>query len=190
MERLEFKLNNMILENNEILKDENLFENKLSVTITKELNNQIKIKYPDSEEKQINTDIYNTGVEFLEEIQNNRIDYSMDIEYDLIHNKEKLNLDRRLIDLEIKNGDLIELKQRCNNHQIFVKTLTGKTINFDIQSSDTLYYLKSLIHLFEGISMSEQRFIFEGKQLGDGAALEDYKIPKGSTLILVLRLRG
>ena len=87
MERLEFKLNNMILENNEILKDKNLFENKLSVNITKELNNQIKIKYPNSEEKQINTDIYNTGVEFLEEIQNNRIYYSMDIEYDLIHNK-------------------------------------------------------------------------------------------------------
>ena len=56
MERLEFKLNNMILENNKILKDENLFQNKLSVTITKELNNQIKIKYPNSEEKQINTD--------------------------------------------------------------------------------------------------------------------------------------
>ena len=34
----------------------------------------------------------------------------MHIKYDLIHNKEKLNLDRRLIDLEIKNGDLIELK--------------------------------------------------------------------------------
>ena len=133
MERLEFKLNNMILENNKILKDENLFKNKLSINITKELNNQIKIKYPDSEEKQINTDIYNTGVEFLEEIQNNRIYYSKDIEYDLIHNKEKLNLDRRLIDLEIKNGDLIELKQRSNNHQIFVKNLTGKTINFDIQ---------------------------------------------------------
>ena len=180
----------MILENNKILKDENLFQNKLSVTITKELNNQIKIKYPDSEEKQINTDIYNTGVEFLEEIQNNRIDYSMHIKYDLIHNKEKLNLDRRLIDLEIKNGDLIELKQRSNNHQIFVKTLTGKTINFDIQSSDTLYYLKSLIHLFEGIPIEDQRFMFLGKQLGEGGTLEDCKIQKGSTLYLVLRLRG
>ena len=89
MERLEFKLNNMILENYKILKDENLFENKLSINITKELNNQIKLKYPNSEEKLINTDIYNTGVELLEEIQGNSIECSMDIKYNLIHNKKK-----------------------------------------------------------------------------------------------------
>ena len=56
-ERIEFILNDMILENKKILDDYNLIENKLSVVITKELNFPIKIKYPNSEEKQIYTDI-------------------------------------------------------------------------------------------------------------------------------------
>ena len=190
IERLEFKLNNKILENYKILKDENLFKNKLSINITKKINNQIKLKYPNSEEKLINTDIYNTGVELLEEIQGNSIECSMDIKYDLIHNKKKLNLDSRLIDLGIKNGDLIELKQRSNTYHIYVKTLTGKTINLDVQSSDTIEYLKCLYHLFEGLTIDEQRLIFAGKQLDDNRTLEDYKISYESTLHIVLRLRG
>ena len=110
---------------------------------------------------------------------------------EMSYNGMKLNNDKNLLDYNIPNQSIIEAYFFSENgYQIFVKTLTGKTITLNVQPYYKIVYIRELIKLKEGFPMEKQRIVYEGIQIEDNRTLADYNIQKESTIYLVLPLRG
>ena len=79
-----------------------------------------------------------------------------------------------------------------NGFQIFIKAMDGRTYDVTIGASNTVDQLKSFLraHPRLGTPADQQRLVFAGKQIEDGRTMSDYNIIEGSTVYMILKLRG
>ena len=74
--------------------------------------------------------------------------------------------------------------------EIFVRTLTGKTITLEVEASDTIEDIKTKIQYKEGIPTDQQILKFAEKPLKALHTLSDYNVQEESTLQLILKSKG
>ncbi|ETO26140.1 ubiquitin [Reticulomyxa filosa] len=133
----------------------------------------------------------NCGLYNFDDCGTNLIEYWNKHYGDLILPAPNDMTDKKLLMKPVTPPEIKRLKE-IGCMQIFVKTLTGKTLTLACEPSMTIANVKDLIqyNYYDNMDASDLRLIFAGKRLEDGRTLADYMIQKESTLHLVFRLRG
>jgi ubiquitin C len=109
----------------------------------------------------------------------------------LIFSGIKLEDSMKLADYNFKNESIIDLTVKLlGGLQIFIKTLSGKTITVNIEATDTIRRIKEIIQTKEGIPFELQRIVFAGRYLENERTLDYYNFHKDSTLHLIILVRG
>jgi ubiquitin C len=109
----------------------------------------------------------------------------------LIFGGQQLQDSKTLDDYDVGDDATLHLVLRLRGGmQLFVKTLTGKTVSIEVEEGESIEDVKAKIAEKEGIPPEQQRLIFGGQQLQDSKTLDDYDVGDDATLHLVLRLRG
>ena len=98
---------------------------------------------------------------------------------------EQLHDDRTLSEYNIRHESTLYLVLYNNVIQIYVKTMTGKTITLDVEESGTIENIKATIENKEGIPSDAQRLSFNGQQLKSERTLSFYKIRAESIVHVV-----
>ena len=99
---------------------------------------------------------------------------------------------RYLFHYNIQKGSTLHVVLRSCSYEIFVKSITGRTLRYIVDASNTIEGLKAEIHQEEEFPPDEHyRLLYCGKELKDGHMLSDYcTIQDGSLIFLVLNLSG
>ncbi len=147
---------------------------------------QLTIKTP-NREITINAEANDT-IESIKKKIEEKEDIPPDQQRLIFSNRVLEENNKTLSSYNITSNSTIELKPLI---QIFIKTLTGKSILLNVNIDDKILYVKQLIEQKEDVKVESQRLVLAGKQLEDhNKSLKDYNVQKESTIHLVLRLKG
>ncbi|XP_029365759.1 polyubiquitin-B-like isoform X2 [Echeneis naucrates] len=84
---------------------------------------------------------------------------------------------------------LLVVQQNSDKFQIHLITDKGATHTYDVRAEETVAELKRRVEQRERVPVSQQRLVHQSQDLGEGR-LVDYGVAAGSTIQLLLRLRG
>lgn len=74
--------------------------------------------------------------------------------------------------------------------QIYIKTLTGRTVSLIVEEGETIRTVKEKMKEKDGVPVEEQRLVFNSQELEDSKTLQHYGILREATLHVVINPRA